>query len=260
MVRDRTKWSWFVDERPAWIATGVWLSIVVSALVAYGADYAPGAKLDIHGWSEVATIVSGVLSPVAVLWVVRSFYVQKKELASAVEAASQQSEEFALQNQLSRSQFHPWLNVELGTWGTSQGGKVEADDRVQKGVTVLEFTVANAGPGIAHNVDLEVLGLRDGKAIWLLNALVAYSMGADDKRTIHKWRAFYNDADNPEDVVFAVTCVDILRGVHRFAFNRARAGHSMDMDYAEFSELKAELGLGDLVLAAVTRTRPALTE
>jgi hypothetical protein len=79
-------------EGYAWLATALWLAGVGLAFWWKGADYAPLAKLDLEDWSYVGTVVSAIMSPVAVLWVVRSFYVQKKELASAVKAAGEQAE------------------------------------------------------------------------------------------------------------------------------------------------------------------------
>lgn len=135
------KQSWFSrHEGFAWVATAAWLAVIALAVMRHGLPYDPHARLTLEAWGHVAAFVSAAVAPLAVLWVVRSFYVQKKELASTVEAASDQARSLRAQadrlEAQSNASYEPILV--LSTSAGANDGSVRLDLK-NYGASILDI-------------------------------------------------------------------------------------------------------------------------
>jgi hypothetical protein len=136
------------NEGVAWTFTIAWLALVAGALWRWSANYDASLRLDIEDWSFVATLTSGVFAPIGLLWIVRSFYVQKKELAATVRAASDQVEALKTQTQVAIDQYKRAITPAV-TWDLRpyEVARLQDDWHV-----TLGLKAKNVGQGAAHAV------------------------------------------------------------------------------------------------------------
>lgn len=158
-------WTAFKNELPAWTLTITWLLVVALAIWWWGKPYGPETRLGLTDWANVAAVVSAVSAPIAILWVVRSFYVQKTELSEAVRAANLQakvlSDQYKLHVEERDSRLQPRLSARLNYHLNerrsetiqSAGGAVALHH-----FKLEEFSlrIKNVGLGAAHDVRVEV--------------------------------------------------------------------------------------------------------
>jgi hypothetical protein len=167
-------------EGAAWTATVAWLSFVAAMITLKGARYDSGARLDLKDWADVGTFVSAIVAPIAVLWVVRSFYVQKRELAEAVQAAALQASALQEQNKLLREDRLRALMPRIVV-GVRSSVIEDLHPRLlqrnnESGRRYLEqfdILVRNTGHGTAYEVRLSFAGaIAEGVALWNVNSEV----------------------------------------------------------------------------------------
>lgn len=163
MSRQRsTRWAWFFEhEGPAILLSFAWTAFCLYVVVQYGPEYDPLSRLSLDELADVATVASGIVAPIAVLWVVRSIHVQKRELASAVRAANDQAAGLAAQANISAQQLElsktPKIELSVGTDTQPIFGSHQTPP--EGAPTMQEYfncTLRNVGEGLAESVTVAV--------------------------------------------------------------------------------------------------------
>jgi hypothetical protein len=150
-------------ETWSWVATFAWLIVVAIAIYLKGQDYAPDARLSLDDWADVASLVSAIVAPIAVLWVVRSFYVQKRELAAAVQAAKEQSEALGRQVRMLETDHQERISPTIFL----RYKRTIAEEGPNKYSQTHKVTLLNVGGGAAYESHFHIVGDHNRKHGWL---------------------------------------------------------------------------------------------
>ena len=149
-------------ERLPWVATLIWLAFVATTIYLKGLPYDSEAKLSLGDWADIADLVSAIVAPIAVLWVVRSFYVQKRELAAAVRAAEKQSE--ALNHQVRMIELDRKERLSPSFFVRYKRTLSQEENRW---VQNHKISLLNVGAGAAYEAHFHIVGDNNGKGGWL---------------------------------------------------------------------------------------------
>lgn len=163
--------SFIRHERPAVVASVIWIGCCLFLCWMFGPALDISARMSLQELGDVATIASGIVAPVAVLWVVRSIHIQKVELASAVRAAQEQAKSIAEQARQARDQHEQNIspNVNLQEMSAGYGSSLNSETED------FHITCANVGRGVAVQVKLSVVTYRpDGTEIRRSDDLVIH--------------------------------------------------------------------------------------
>lgn len=146
------EWFWRYEALP-WLISVVWVAGCVCACLWFGPPFDWNARMSVDDLSDIATVASGIMAPVAVLWVVRSIHVQKTELASAVRAANEQTRNLAEQNAISTAHFEHEISpsVDLQVSQAFISGPRGTWEK-------FYFTFRNLGRGSANSLYLDLTG------------------------------------------------------------------------------------------------------
>lgn len=192
--------TFVLHERPAWTATALWLAMVGAAIIWKGAPYDSTIRLDLSDWADIAAFVSAVVAPIAVLWVVRSFYVQKRELSEAVTAATSQAAALREQNIMLLEDRARALAPRLVMGVRSDVAKEAASSLFNKSgqdIFKEEFTfrVRNTGYGTAYEVTMLLHGvIAKNIAPWIEKSPILLEVMPTDGGAEHRVSRSLNPA------------------------------------------------------------------
>jgi hypothetical protein len=172
------------DETWTWIITGVWVLISSVCIFIWSYPYDSNGLLTIGDLGDIGSLVAAIVAPVAVLWIIRGFYVQKAELAAAVDAARIQAE--ALSRQIGLAEKSYRMSQQPIFFITHRmDSKSELADYKEE---THALTVSNSGSGTAYEIYLYISGKKKaGQSYWLDNTHIARLLRTDDSFT------FYHD-------------------------------------------------------------------
>jgi hypothetical protein len=155
--------------------------VSVIGLLIWSYPYDADELLSIEEFGHIGSLIAAIVAPIAVLWVIRGFYVQKQELGAAVEAARAQakslSRQIALAEEAHRVSQMPVFFI------THQMEQVAEESDYKE--EIHAFSVTNSGLGTAYEVYLYVSGKKSGQGYWLDSTDAARQLRSEDLVTFH---------------------------------------------------------------------------
>lgn len=221
-----------------WLLTIVWMILSGIFVWIYWPRYESLVFFTLGDFSAIGQIVSSVTAPVAVFWIIRSFYIQQKEMSEAVEASRSQAEALArqidLMDQNNRYQSRPFLVM----------AHSYASTEIPKG-TLREnhiFKVKNVGNGVAFQVYIYATGFSqsgDGVSFscdWLNISSASETIESMGKRDFHV-NDRINSARKTTMILVEFHYMDIFKVKHKefksFSTNSGISERAMVTDLTE---------------------------
>lgn len=176
-ARSRFTFSW------VWTLTILWFAGSLTAIWVWSLPYDQDASLTISEFGDIGSLVAAIVAPVAVFWIIKSFYVQKAELSAAVKAAADQAKAANAQAQ-SLSQQMALLEAQHRS---SQLSAFNVIHRKQVAAQTSSFTeekhifrVNNIGQATASVARLYMSGKKANGGYWLDDSGVAIGIKRDE--------------------------------------------------------------------------------
>ena len=176
-------WKSRLKDSLVWILTCLWLAGCAVAISVWSQPYDRNGVMTISDFGDLGSLVAAVVAPIAVFWIIRSFYVQRAELTAAVKAAAEQASAATAQAK-SLSQQILLLETQYQASQLSAFNVIHTKSVQSTSTTFLEekhlFKVSNTGQATASVARLYMSGKKADSGYWLDDSGIAMSIRRDE--------------------------------------------------------------------------------